>query len=262
MDNQQYNPFRLLNILRFDIIYPLLFFFERYPATMQSVKLLRNISRHAVVSRAPAVKIGCYRAFASVTVVRNIAVPRLSAIHFPARFLSFSTELPAEDLPVFMADSKLVVKTGQPFTGHAEVKLVKGIYSGDFVEGKRHGHGVCKFEDGFVYSGEWKDNHRNGNGIVTDISGAVVVQGLFKNGKLFTGTGHLETRTGGNYKGEVLEGQRHGQGKLTTKTGQVWEGEFRHSKPFNGKGWYDNKQGVWVEGAFTADNNTLVTGSV
>jgi hypothetical protein len=154
---------------------------------------------------------------------------------------------------VFDPDTKLVVQNGQPFTGHGDLRVGMSIYTGDFVNGKRHGSGVSKGDGGTTYEGEWHEGNSEGPGVITNAAGNITSQGIFKKGKIFSGRGLSTTKRGSLYEGELLDGTRHGHGKLTTKSGRVWEGEFKQGEPFNGKGHFDNKQGVWVEGVFTAD---------
>ena len=239
---------------------------------MQSIRSSRNLSFSVAAHRASvAARHGCFR-FNSVcasVMVQKLAVPRLqqsvpllAAFRVASRHFSLTNDASFSDLPVFDINSKLFLKNGQPFTGCGQANFPNAaIYSGDVVDGKRHGHGVLKYANGDIYEGEWKDNLKDGVGIITDADGKIISQGLFKRGKMFTGGGLTITNHGSIYEGEMLEGERIGQGKLTSKSGKVWEGEFRHGEPFNGKGCYNSKQGVWVEGVFTADNKKKTSNS-
>lgn len=41
-----------------------------------------------------------------------------------------------------------------------------GIYKGDFMNGKKHGQGIYKFNNGLRYEGEYRNGVRSGNGII------------------------------------------------------------------------------------------------
>jgi len=57
-------------------------------------------------------------------------------------------------------------------------------YEGDFVNGKRQGHGKCTDdENGSFYIGEWFDDRPHGKGIFYDWTGHVRYEGYFTNGK-------------------------------------------------------------------------------
>jgi len=57
---------------------------------------------------------------------------------------------------------------GSKYTGewkddiqHGKGEMIRAsgkVYNGDFVEGKRHGYGVCKFPDGSKYEGYWEND--------------------------------------------------------------------------------------------------------
>ena len=80
----------------------------------------------------------------------------------------------------------------------------------------------------------------------------IVTQALIKNGPGVTVT------AGWRYEGQLVDGQWHGQGVLTYKTGETLRGEFRTGKIHNGEGTLRKKgsdlsplRGKWVEGEFS-----------
>lgn len=54
----------------------------------------------------------------------------------------------------------------------------------------------------------------------------------------------------GTYYGSVLNGKKHGYGKLTFRGGNSWKGEWKYDKPFNGKGVYEYENGDIYHGKF------------
>ena len=75
------------------------------------------------------------------------------------------------------------------------------IYTGGFLEGKKHGHGVLKTRSERVYDGDWQDDVPHGYGVNT-----------FPNGK--------------TYKGEYKEGKPHGNGQWTYSDGTTYTGKW------------------------------------
>ena len=85
-----------------------------------------------------------------------------------------------------------------------------GTYTGDWVNGLRHGHGVLDIPNGVRYDGQWKDDKMHGQGVL-----------VYANGTKYTGT--------------FASGHRHGRGRLEYSTGFVYEGTFVQDK-FHGHG--------------------------
>ena len=90
---------------------------------------------------------------------------------------------------------------------------IQSGYIGDYVNGKKNGHGKMVYKDGSSYDGEWKDDKINGYGTVRWANGYYYV-------------GYLEN------------GQMKGQGTLTHPesdgTTIIWEGIFTSGKLFTG----------------------------
>lgn len=72
---------------------------------------------------------------------------------------------------------------------------------GDFVFGKREGHGIYWFSNGSKCEGQWQNDSMNGRGSI-----------WYANGNM--------------YIGEIREGQINGKGILTYSDGDKYEGEF------------------------------------
>eukprot|EP01032_Pedospumella_encystans_P039274 gene39274-biopygen29809 len=76
-----------------------------------------------------------------------------------------------------------------------------------------------------------------------------ILEGEFREGKFYTGTGSVRFKDGSVYEGALLAGEKHGQGKLTYLEGNIVEGEFRKGNIWNGSR-LENGQIAkrWVEG--------------
>ena len=150
--------------------------------------------------------------------------------------------------------------------GRAVIKYIDGgEYTGDMVDGVRHGHGrfVSDMDDCYVgswlsdvyhgygvyedgskgssYLGMWEDGLRHGPGTVVLPSGEFYA-GNFVHNRM-TGPGHLLTDDNSAYKGEFV-GDCHlqGKGKLTLSNGDTICGMFN--------GHWSDKAGVKVNGVF------------
>lgn len=125
---------------------------------------------------------------------------------------------------------------GSTYTGnfvngkrHGTGKYVDGrtgfTYEGAWVEDLRQGHGEMRDDSGrCTYVGMWRDDKRWGHGKLIDYQTGETYEGDFKGGK-FDGTGKWNQ---GNvsYKGDFLDGKRHGTGCCTYADGTVHMGEW------------------------------------
>lgn len=103
-------------------------------------------------------------------------------------------------------------------------------YTGNFVDGKRHGHGVWMSQTE-QYEGQWMDDHRHGQGRQTWQDGRMYT-GQFRAGK-FNGDGHMVWRTNAglmSYEGQYVDDVKHGQGKYTWPDRRMYEGGWHNGK--------------------------------
>jgi hypothetical protein len=149
-------------------------------------------------------------------------------------------------------------KNDRIWEGNAIIHEPNGdVYTGQFVKGKRHKLGTLVFssssepEKKIVYSGEWKENKREGHGITTynkkeyentwykdkiengegvqmDINGNLYIGG-FKNSK-YQGKGSLLYASNNNkfkkYVGDFVHGRKEGQGIQVYRDNSEYTGSF------------------------------------
>ena len=125
-----------------------------------------------------------------------------------------------------------------------------GVYSGDLVDGKRHGkgkmtlsyclvykgnlvyykihgRGMHAWPSGHVYSGDLVDGKRHGKGTHTLSDGNQVYEGDYVDDKMH-GKGKTTWSDGHCYEGGYVDDKMHGKGKFTyvngTSQGGCWDG--------------------------------------
>ncbi|GHS91484.1 hypothetical protein AGMMS49949_01970 [Alphaproteobacteria bacterium] len=86
--------------------------------------------------------------------------------------------------------------------------------------GKPHGKGVLKYDDGRIYDGEWVNGKEHGTGTLTKPDGSTY-KGDWVKGKKH-GTGILTTADGSTDKGDWVNGKRQGKGEQTYKDGYLF----------------------------------------
>lgn len=127
----------------------------------------------------------------------------------------------------YVGDWKNNKKDGR---GSFVAKDKKLRYEGDFVEGKREGHGVLWKDEGKgrlrrVYEGEWQGGKRHG-------------------------AGTLYMERGDVYTGDFVDSKKHGQGKTVYANDEYYEGEYegdlRHGYGVLIKANGDRYEGNWA----------------
>ncbi|CAF3600529.1 unnamed protein product [Adineta steineri] len=101
-------------------------------------------------------------------------------------------------------------------------------YTGDWIEGKRTGHGVYIFARGNRYEGQWKDNKMHGKGQI-DLANGGKYTGDWIEGKR-TGHGVFIYSSGDRYEGQFKDNNRHGQGKMDYANGDKYTGDYIEDK--------------------------------
>ena len=140
----------------------------------------------------------------------------------------------------------ITVLPGCKSSKRAEIDFADGSYSGALdKDGKKHGKGIYRWNDGSVYEGDYRNDQRHGMG-----------RFMWANGESYTGEYRHDERTGkglylwpdgSRYEGDFLAGLRHGRGIFTSANGIIYEGE-----------WFDDSQhGV---GTLTYPDGRVVKG--
>lgn len=137
-------------------------------------------------------------------------------------------------------------------------------YTGQVVNGKRHGQGLWQSRTG-QYEGQWQSDVQHGSGHQTWSDGRVY-DGQFENGK-FAGKGRMVWHTQKGlltYEGQYKDDLKHGTGKFVWADGRTYDGMWREGKR-HGRGMYMNarceqKVGYWNDDKFerweTNENET------
>jgi len=124
-------------------------------------------------------------------------------------------------------------------------------YTGQLVEGRRHGTGVWT-SPSEQYSGQWQYDQRHGSGRQTWQDGRLY-EGQFCEGK-FDGKGRMEWHTPNGlmvYEGQYVNDVKHGEGKYKWPDNRIYDGQWVNGKR-SGKAKYTNlsgevKDGIWKD---------------
>ena len=97
------------------------------------------------------------------------------------------------------------------------------IFEGDYLNGKKHGHGKELYLNGEVkFEGDYLNGRRNGCGKEYDNENKLI------------------------FEGNYLDGLRHGYGKVYEENKIIFEGDYKIGKKWNGKV-YNTKSGKIYE---------------
>ncbi len=107
-------------------------------------------------------------------------------------------------------------------SGKGVLDFPEGTYEGEFVDGKRNGHGIETLLSGKKYEGNFQRNLYHGEGKLMLEDGSMYI-GHFDNGT-YHGRGTL-THTESSYSGEWNRGTYHGEGTYITPQG-TYKGQF------------------------------------
>jgi len=111
---------------------------------------------------------------------------------------------------------------------HNYTFLNGSVYTGEWRDGKRHGHGIMH-KGGNVYDGCFHNDLMHGMGTYTWWNGQLY-QGQWENG-FRNGHGVQTWPSGQQYIGNWVDGKRHGQGAQYSKSGAVlFEGKWKMDK--------------------------------
>lgn len=111
-------------------------------------------------------------------------------------------------------------------TKQPSISFENGIsYEGEWLQFKRHGHGVQTFPCGTIYEGQWSIDEVNGEGFLVHPSGENY-KGQWKRDRA-DGYGIQKFNNGRSYKGYFKDSLFHGVGTETMGDRAVYNGQFR-----------------------------------
>lgn len=125
------------------------------------------------------------------------------------------------------------------------------IYEGQWLNGRRHGHGVCVYADGTMYEGGWRLGAEHGRGALMTGDRTPIYSGDWADG-LPHGQGVYRWACGDSYSGDWREGVRHGRGAYLTSGGCCYSGDWKDGRR-HGKGLFSWPDGGSYEGDWEAD---------
>lgn len=139
--------------------------------------------------------------------------------------------------------------TGDMLNGNRHGKgtqvYTNGKYVGDWHNDLKDGSGIYSWTNGDIYSGEWIKDQRTGKGIYTWANGEKY-EGQWINGK-HSGKGTFNYKDGSVYDGDWLEGQYHGHGTRSWANGEKYEGNWSKNER-SGQGIHYYADGSKYEG--------------
>lgn len=68
------------------------------------------------------------------------------------------------------------------FHGKGKLTEPTGVYTGDFIDGQKHGFGVYLYSNSLTYKGHYKNNVREGLGKLINPNNRVAYEGEFHDG--------------------------------------------------------------------------------
>lgn len=120
------------------------------------------------------------------------------------------------------------------------------VYTGERINGKKHGRGVQVWPDSSRYEGMWENDQANGMGTLVHADGDVY-EGMWLNDKAH-GHGTYKHANGATYVGDWFEDKQHGRGVETWPDGARYDGNYKDGK----------KDG---EGVLTFADGSIYTGT-
>jgi hypothetical protein len=104
------------------------------------------------------------------------------------------------------------------------------LYTGDWYENNKEGHGIYFYKDGSCYDGSWKNSKRDGKGLMIYANGDVYEGSWLAD--LKHGYGILEKKNQDKYHGFWNKGLKEGQGYYYySSTGKINLGEWHEDVP-------------------------------
>ncbi|KAJ7420045.1 hypothetical protein WISP_50609 [Willisornis vidua] len=109
------------------------------------------------------------------------------------------------------------------------------LYTGNYLQNRKHGKGIFFYLDGSKYAGDWVDDLRQGHGEYTYANGDTYTGEWFNHKRHGQGT-YVYKDTGSKYVGHWVNGIQEGPGELI-HLNHRFKGRFSNGKPL-GRGKY------------------------
>lgn len=108
---------------------------------------------------------------------------------------------------------------------------MRGTYTGDLVDGIRHGAGALVFANGDRYDGTFAQGFRHGHGVFTSERGNRIFEGEWRRSEKHGVGRERWLASGDRYDGEYQRDVFHGRGVLLRGvSGSKYDGEFQNGK--------------------------------
>lgn len=119
------------------------------------------------------------------------------------------------------------------------------VYSGTYLNSKRHDEGTMMWPNQMTYRGNWEDDERNGFGVLDYVTGEVY-EGLWRDHRQ-NGLGTFKYTNGDSLSGDWKNGLRHGRLFINYKNGDKFVGQWIHDR-IEGEGELECVNGLRYEG--------------
>ncbi|KAM6320492.1 radial spoke head 10 homolog B [Podargus strigoides] len=135
-------------------------------------------------------------------------------------------------------------------------------YSGDWVNNVKEGWGIRRYKSGSTYEGQWEKNVRHGKGRMRWLTTDQEYVGQWVYGVQHGYGAHIwflkrmptfQYPLRNVYRGDFVNGERHGHGRFISASGTVYDGDWVHNKR-HGKGKFVFNNGRIYEGEFVNDD--------
>jgi hypothetical protein len=115
------------------------------------------------------------------------------------------------------------------FDRNDPAKKTRDGYSGDWKDGKPHGHGIKMYPDQSVYMGNWENGQRSGIGTFRNLDGTKYEGDWAKD--LRNGAGRLSFPNGDVVEGSWKKDTLHGTIQYSFLNGDVLTGKYQKGAP-------------------------------
>ena len=184
--------------------------------------------------------------------------PHPSLSNNPTHYLPSYSNITIENKPTTEDNTALAITTTSSIKYVENLQIGDKVYTGEILNGQRHGKGTQIWNDGAKYEGSWKNDQTSGFGVFYHIDGDVYKgywehdqangEGVYigSDGRRFEGNwvnnvkegyGQEQWKDGSSYKGNFHNDKKEGFGEYISANGNKYIGTWKEDK-LNGKGTY------------------------